>query len=66
MNILLNQESINVIDSSSILDLVTVRNLPISSIAVAVNNQIVKRELWSTTLLQDDDRVTIIIATFGG
>ena len=66
MNILLNEEPIEIIDSSTILDLVTVRDLPVSGIAVAVNSQIVKRELWETSMLREADRVTIIIATFGG
>ena len=66
MNIFLNQEEITIIDSSSILDLVMVQNLPLSSIAVAVNNQIIKRDMWESTKLMESDRVTIIIATFGG
>ncbi len=66
MNIFLNQEEITIIDSSTVLDLVTLQNLQISGIAVAVNNQIIKRDLWATSLLEEADRVTIIMAAFGG
>lgn len=66
MKIFLNQEEMNIKDSSTISELIAVQDLPLSSIAVAVNNQIIKRELWATSTLNESDRVTIIIATFGG
>lgn len=66
MNIFFNQKEISIVDESTILDLVTLQKLPISGIAFAIDNQIVKRELWESTTLTEGDRVTIIIATFGG
>lgn len=35
-------------------------------IAVAVNNQIVPRDRWATTTLQQKDKILIITATQGG
>ena len=37
-----------------------------NGIAVAVNNKVVSMELWNTTLLNENDHVTIIQATQGG
>lgn len=34
--------------------------------AIAVNDKIIRKELWSTTSFQDLDRVTVISAAFGG
>lgn len=35
-------------------------------IAVAVNNQLVTRALWETTLLEEDNNIVIIKAACGG
>ncbi len=35
-------------------------------IAIAVNNQIITKSNWESTLLQEEDKVTIIRATQGG
>lgn len=37
-----------------------------NGLAVAVNNQVVPRSDWKTTLLQDQDSILIITATQGG
>jgi len=35
-------------------------------IAVAINNQVIPRDHWFSTKLQEDDKVIIITATQGG
>lgn len=35
-------------------------------IAIAINNKIISKTLWSSTLLQNNDRITLIRATQGG
>ena len=37
-----------------------------SGIAVAINNQVVPRSQWATTLLYEQDSILIITATQGG
>lgn len=37
-----------------------------TGIAIAVNNSVVPKNDWSTLLLNDQDKVTIITATQGG
>ena len=51
----------------SLADLIQLEALGKSKgIAVAVNNQVVPRTDWDTTLLQDKDTILIITATQGG
>ena len=66
MKIYLNQEEILIQDSLSILDMLTTHTISISGIAVAVNNQVIKKELWQSVHLCENDKVTVIVATFGG
>ena len=55
------------IESSDSIELV-LDNLKISKqgIAVAVNDQIITKTIWSKTTLNANDKVTIIQATQGG
>lgn len=39
---------------------------PESGIAVAIDNKVVPRTLWDTTLLSADSRITVIRAVCGG
>lgn len=66
MVIYLNQKELLIQDSSSILELLTAQNISVGGVAVAINNQVVKRELWAERKLSEGDSVTIIVATFGG
>lgn len=40
--------------------------LPERGVAVAVNNCVIQRSLWTQTILNDGDSVTVIKAAFGG
>ena len=35
-------------------------------IAVAINNQVIRRDAWETTAINDQDKVLVISATKGG
>lgn len=52
--------------STTIDELATELLLPERGVALAVNNRVVARNLWSSTLLSAGDSITIIKAAFGG
>ena len=66
MKILLNQKEVCLEEVSSITYLLSLQNIPDRGIAVALNNQVVRREQWDTTQLAEGDSVTVIVAAFGG
>ena len=66
MKILLNQKEVYLEEVSSITYLLSLQNIPDRGIAVALNNQVVRREAWGTTQLSEGDSVTVIVAAFGG
>ena len=66
MKILLNQKEVCLEEVSSITYLLSLQNIPDRGIAVALNNQVVRREQWDTTQLSEGDSVTVIVAAFGG
>lgn len=66
MKIYLNQIEIEVDDSSVLLQLLQTQGIKPEGIAVAINNQIVKRDEWTTQQLAENDKVTVIQATYGG
>ena len=47
-------------------DLAKWKNLPSQGTAIALNDKLIKQDLWSVTNLNDQDRVTVITAAFGG
>ncbi len=53
-------------DCFTIADLAAWRNVKPQGTAIALNDNIVKKESWELTKLSDLDRVTIISAAFGG
>lgn len=53
-------------DYMTVEELVTWRKIKPQGTAVAINDNIVKKENWHSTRLSDLDRVTIISAAFGG
>lgn len=67
MNILLNNIPTPLPrDFMTVEDLVEWKGIKPSGTAVAVNDKIIRKELWNLTKLSDLDRVTIISAAFGG
>lgn len=66
MKISLNNQWIETSDTVSVAQLLTDSGIALRGIAVAVNKQVVPKTNWETTLLQNEDEVVVITATFGG
>lgn len=54
------------VDCCNVVALAQHLQLPERGVALAVNNRVVPRTAWSETVLNENDNVTIIKATFGG
>jgi len=66
MNVTVN-DTVYVVDDSTYVDsLLDQLNLDAKGIAVAINLNVVAKSDWSTTLLNKEDKITIIKATQGG
>lgn len=50
----------------TIHDLVALKNIPQGGTAISVNDRLVRHADWASTELNDNDRVIIISAAFGG
>ncbi len=66
MNISLNQHTITIAAESSLIDLLALQQIKPEGIAIAINNRIIPRGEWAATLLQAEDNVVLIQATYGG
>lgn len=67
MTILINDNPVKLPnDFMTIADLVKWKEIPSQGTAIAVNNKLVKQELWPVTNLKENDLVTVISAAFGG
>lgn len=66
MNIILNNSSRDIAPGTTVGQLLTEVGLPQQNVAVAVNNQIVLRQSWDTTILVENDNVVVIAAAYGG
>lgn len=66
MKILLNNQEVLLSKKCSVLNVLELQNLPLSGIAIAINNKVVAKALWNETILNDNDSITVITAAFGG
>lgn len=67
MQIFINEEPHEFSESLNITGLLIKMNVPsLTGIAVAVNNQVIKKDKWESSLLSHNDRVLVIKATQGG
>jgi sulfur carrier protein len=67
MEITVNQENYLLEDSCSLQQLITeILQLSSTGMAVAINQQIIGREIWDSYFLKSGDHLTIIKATQGG
>lgn len=66
MKIILNSKEQIVDEGISVDGLASQLGLPQGGVAIAVNNRIVKRDEWKSTLLNENDSVIIIKAACGG
>jgi sulfur carrier protein len=66
MNIRLNNNSLELKDSISILNLIKTQDISSKGIAVAINGFVVTKSEWQTTTIIENDSIIIIKATQGG
>ncbi|WP_330926905.1 sulfur carrier protein ThiS [Candidatus Sororendozoicomonas aggregata] len=66
MNILVNNQSVSLDKDTTLTGLLKHLKQPQSSIALAVNQQVISRSLWDTHTIKESDHITLITATAGG
>lgn len=65
MNIKVNQKNV-VTKANTLSQLAAEMSLPEKGVAVAIDANIVKRQLWEMTTLYEGMNITVIKAAFGG
>ena len=66
MKVFVNGESRDLSGTPSLAELITQLELPATRIAVELNREVVRRDDWSGTMLNEDDRVEIVHFVGGG
>jgi len=66
MKVYVNGESKDLSGTSSLAELITQLDLPAARIAIELNRDVVRRNDWGSTMLQDDDRIEIVHFVGGG
>ena len=66
LRVYVNGESRELSAPISLSELINQLNLPVARIAVELNRAVVRRSEWSTTTLQDEDRIEIVHFVGGG
>ena len=67
MRIILNNTPLNLPDDfMTIEQLLQWKNINPAGTAVAINNKIIKKDIWDTVKFENNDSVTIISAAYGG
>ena len=66
MRVYVNGETKDLSSPISLAELITQLDLPAARVAVELNRAVVRRNDWSTTMLQDGDRIEIVHFVGGG
>lgn len=66
MRVYVNGEAKEISAPLSLSELINQLDLPATRIAVELNRNVVRRNDWSATMLQDDDRLEIVHFVGGG
>ena len=66
MRVFVNGEARELSGTSSLAELVTQLELPVARIAIELNREVVRRNDWGSTMLQDEDRIEIVHFVGGG
>ena len=66
MHIQVNGESREVLDNSSLQDLIAVLNLKAERLAMELNDKVIRRVDWEGTVLRPNDKVEIVHFVGGG
>lgn len=67
MKIIFNDTELSIdAQQISVARLAALKEVPAAGVAIAVNNKVVRKADWETTLLHDGDNVMVITAVCGG
>ncbi len=66
IDIFLNNQTKTISQATSLSQLLADEKIDASNIAIAINNQVIQKNLWDSQLLQQGDRILIIKAFYGG
>jgi thiamine biosynthesis protein ThiS len=66
LRVYINGESRELSGTPSLAELITQLDLPAPRVAVELNRDIVRRSDWSSTMLNEDDRIEIVHFVGGG
>ena len=66
MQIIVNNKAMEMAEGSTLSALAETLRLPEKGVAVAVNNQMIPREEWRATRLQEGAQIVVIKAACGG
>jgi len=65
MNVYVNGE-LREFGGTSLAELITLLELPVTRIAIELNREVVRRSAWDSTVLKDEDRIEIVHFVGGG
>jgi sulfur carrier protein len=66
LRVFINGESKELSGTPSLAELINQLDLPATRVAIELNRAVVRRSDWSSTILQDDDRIEIVHFVGGG
>ncbi len=66
MNILLNDEILELEDNTTLEKIILKNGAIKQGFAVAVNNTVISRKNWHSTILQDGDKIILVKLACGG
>ena len=66
MTINVNHHPKHIKNNATVQELIEELSIKATGIAIAINNQVVQKDIWHLQPLQENDQVTIIQATQGG
>ncbi|MGE0561644.1 MAG: sulfur carrier protein ThiS [Flavobacteriales bacterium] len=66
MDIQINNKGIQINSAISVENLITLQHISGNGIAVAINQSIIPKSEWATTIIKENDNILIITATQGG
>ncbi|PSW19388.1 thiamine biosynthesis protein ThiS [Photobacterium sanctipauli] len=66
IQLLVNDKSVGVAEGATLVDLLNQLDMPLPATAVALNDDIVARTEWETTVLNTGDRIALFQAIAGG
>lgn len=66
MQIFINNAPVEVNPKYNLVEILAQQNIPAQGTAVAINNKVVPKALWSDTFVSEGCRLTVINAVCGG